>query len=880
MISARAQDSVNVTFRLDDPAHAYTRAFVPAVFNNWGPQANDSTIASDAPSAMTYDSVNGYWTKQVRLLAGQSYPYKFFYYTSQPGADFEWIQDPLNSATDGSVYSNSVLDVGDPMVFEILQKRNSTGFTTGVLAEISSSAMVASITVKANADSISALSSFNGTTGILNCNFGQGFDTSQLLLSITVSTSGGGIASWGTTAHISSEDWEKEIFYQIFPRSFRDSNGDLIGDFDGIAQELDYLQGLGVTAIWLNPITRAHSYHNYFADNFDSTDANFGSNADFTNLVKAVHAHGMKIFIDMETQYISRYHQWYLDSYMNPGSPYGSYIEYLGPNNTAPDTSAWSFWGYDGQRLTNMALDMSTPGLMAYQKRMYATWVDPNGDGKFDDGVDGFRLDHFMNDLDNTGENPQMYTAFWKPLFDTLWSINPRLCFLVEQADWGFGNDQLVNGNADAVFSIPQMFDIESFNKNTILSGISQTLTATPPGKFQFTIIENHDVDRFASVVLNDPGKLRIGAALVLTLKGVPCLYYGQEIGMQGMKGNWGSDGDDIPDREAFKWNAIVASPGTALWYKNTGPWWTNTSLHDSDGTSLEEESVDTNSIWNFYKKLIAVRKGSPALSLGNFAAINNNNANVLSFVRTYADDTTTANVAVIINLSGSPQGASLDFSSLPAAQGVNQVVDLLGYQIFAPLTSTNNASYSVSLPNYGISIIDLRPSYAVAYRAGWNLISVPILPADPRAGAIFPSAQSAAYGYISDGYVAKDTIQQAIGYWLKLDSSQTVMISGDDTGPDTIAVAAGWNLIGSAFAPIASSSIGGAPRGMSFSNPYGYGPSGYRLADSLRPGFGYWVKTSEAGELILALPSGKEAGKGAVKNHRRSDSGVQRKVK
>ena len=707
---AVSPDSVTVTFRFDDPNHSYIRVFVPGVFNNWGPQLGDGTIASDAPSLMSFDSADGYWQKQVRLQAGQSYAYKFYYYTNQSGSEYMWAPDPLNAETDGSQYGNSLFTVGDPMVFEVARKVDVTGFIRGVLAGIFSSSPLASITVIADADSFPGLNSYNASTGVLNLNFGRTYDTLQLSLNITASNNQGTVASWDTTR----ENWENEIFYQIFPRSFRDSNGDGIGDFNGIIQELDYLQQLGVTAVWLNPITRAHTYHNYFSDNFDSTDASFGSNADFTNLVKALHARGMKIFIDMETQYISRYHSWYVNSYMNPSSPYGPYIVYKGPGNTIPDSL--SFWGYDGEWLTNMVLNLRDSALLSYQKRMYASWVDPNGDGNFYDGVDGFRLDHFMDNLDGTGENPHMFTDFWKPLFDTLRSINPRLCFLAEQADWGVGLNELTNGNTDAVFSIPLMFDIQSFDKNTILGGISQTLAATPNGKYQFTIIENHDVNRFASVVGSDPGKLRIGAALVLSLKGVPCLYYGQEIGMRGVTGTWlsNNDGNDIPKREAFKWNKIVSSPGTALWYKNTGPWWTYTTLRDSDGTSLEEEQADSTSLWHYYQKLISIRKGSSALRMGSYATVNTTNANVLTFVRSYSADSTHQNIAVVINLSDTVQNANLDFTSTPVLVANSQMIDLMGSRTLAPLSTSNISSYPLSIPAYGVSIINVQPPTAL----------------------------------------------------------------------------------------------------------------------------------------------------------------------
>ena len=701
---AQGQDSVTVTFRFDDANRSFITMFVPAVFNNWGPQLSDGTIASDAPSQMLFDSAGGYWQKQVRLQVGQSYAYKFFYYANQSGSEYVWIQDPLNSGTDGSQFGNSLFTVADPMVFEVARKPDATGFIRGVRAGIFSSSPLASISVVANSDSFPGLNSYNASTGLLNLDFGRTYDTLQLSLTITAKNNQGKFASWDTPVN-----WENEVFYQIFPRSFRDSNGDGIGDFNGIAQKLDYLQNLGVTAVWLNPIMRSHTYHNYFSDTFDSTDANFGSNADFTNLVKALHARGMKIFIDMETQYISRYHPWYLDSHMNPSSAFGPYIVYRGPGNTIPDTL--SFLGYDGEWLTNMVLNLQNPGLLSYEKRMYASWVDPNGDGNFDDGVDGFRLDHFMDNLDGTGENPHMFTDFWKPLFDTLRSINPRIFFLAEQADWGIGTNELTNGNTDGVFAIPLLFDIQSFDKNTILGGISQTLAGTPPGKFQFTIIENHDVNRFASVAGNDPGKLRIGAALVLSLKGVPCLYYGQEIGMRGVGQNWdGGDGGDIPKREAFKWNRIVSSPGMALWYKNTGPWWTATSLRDSDGTSLEEEQADSASLWHYYQKLIGIRKGSIALRMGSCTTVNTTNANVLTFVRSYGADTTHQNIAVTVNLSNAAQNAILDFTPLPSLVANSRMIDLMGSHSLATLSSSTISSYPLSIPAYGVSIIDIQP--------------------------------------------------------------------------------------------------------------------------------------------------------------------------
>ncbi len=256
LLYAQSPDSVAVTFRLDDPNHSYVRAFVPAVFNNWGPQLTGGSIAPDAPSLMSFDSTGGYWQKQVWLQVGQSYSYKFFYYTNQSGSAYTWIQDPLNSATDSSGFNNSMVTVADPMVFEVGRKADTTGFIRGVLAGIFSSSPLASISVIVNSDLFPGLSSYDTSTGVLNLDFGRTYDTTQLSLNITARNILGNDTSW--VKLYSPENWENEVFYQIFPRSFRDSNGDEIGDFNGIKQELDYLQKLGVTAVWLNPITRAH----------------------------------------------------------------------------------------------------------------------------------------------------------------------------------------------------------------------------------------------------------------------------------------------------------------------------------------------------------------------------------------------------------------------------------------------------------------------------------------------------------------------------------------------------------------------------------------------------------------------------------------------
>jgi alpha-amylase len=181
--------------------------------------------------------------------------------------------------------------------------------------------------------------------------------------------------------------------------------------------------------------------------------------------------------------------------------------------------------------------------------------VDPDKNGNFEDGVDGFRIDHMMSDLDWKGKITGLFTDLWKPLFDELKGINPGIQIMGEQANWGaeYGLEYYEEGGLDMVFAFSMNMAIKSFDKRQIINKYDSTLLLTPEDKYQVIFIENHDMQRFASAAGNHPGKMKIGAAFNLLLKGVPSIYYGQEIGMTGNIGSFGiSDGNHIPIREAF----------------------------------------------------------------------------------------------------------------------------------------------------------------------------------------------------------------------------------------------------------------------------------------------------------------------------------------
>ena len=445
-----------------------------------------------------------------------------------------------------------------------------------------------------------------------------------------------------------------EVIYHVFVRSFYDSNGDGIGDLNGLRIKLDYLQELGITSLLLLPVCKSDYYHNYFSGDFYSIDPEYGTMKDYIQLVKEIHRRGMKIYIDMETQYVTDDHPWFADSYKNPSSRYSRYILYRDSANTEPEPILYLnlslLTGYDHTTRKVATVNLLNKDVREYNRKLYSYWVDPDKDGKFDDGADGFRLDHMMDDLDHKHKLTHLFRDFWEPLFAYVKKINPRVKFIAEQADGGFGFEYFQHG-VDRVSSFVMQYAISSFDKNILQRFADTIFLNTPVKNDQLIFIENHDLKRFATAVENNPAKMKTGAALNLLIGGVPSIYYGQEIGMKGKNaaGKYGpNDGNDIPIREAFEWYSSINGKGMATWYRN-GPWWDDTNLRADDGISLEEERKDPHSLFNFYKKMIGLRRSNPVFFKGRYETLENDNKDVFSFLR---EDDKTA-VIVAVNFSG-----------------------------------------------------------------------------------------------------------------------------------------------------------------------------------------------------------------------------------
>ncbi len=493
-----------------------------------------------------------------------------------------------------------------------------------------------------------------------------------------------------------------EVFYQIFIRSFRDSNGDRIGDLGGIQDKLGYLRDLGVTSILLTPINPSPFYHNYFGSSFEGIDSDYGDLDSYRSLVKAIHARGMKIYLDQEIQYAAQDHPWWRQSLGKPGSRYSHFILYNAPGNTQPESGVFGITVapmYTGEKVGIVTVNLLDSLTQQYFRNLFVSLIDPNHDGRFEDGVDGLRIDHMMDDLDMKGKLTNLFTRFWAPIFAQARAANPRIRIIAEQYDWGYGEDFLTRGGADMVFAFPLRNAIVSLKRDSIAQAITQTNERTPPGKAQLLFIENHDMNRFASEMEGDPRKERIGAALNLLLEGTPLIYYGQEIGMKGRQNKtWGTDANDIPVREAFEWTRRADTAGTAAWYRNTGAWWTDRYAKDDDGVSVEEEARDPASLLSFYRRLLALRRTRPELVSGDERVVATDRKDVLAVLRTLEEHAS----VLLVNLADTAATVGLQRDSLPEILFGPRMKDLLSGQA----EGTGEDTLRVHLLPFGVKLL------------------------------------------------------------------------------------------------------------------------------------------------------------------------------
>ncbi len=527
--------------------------------------------------------------------------------------------------------------------------------------------------------------------------------------------------------------WQTAVIYQVYPRSFQDSNADGVGDLPGIERRLDYLVQLGITAVWISPFYPSPmADFGYDVADYTAVDPLFGTLADFDSLLAAIHARGLKLILDFVPNHTSDRHPWFLASRSARTDPKRDWYLWRdpasdgGPPNNWPSNFGGSAWTLDpttGQYYCHSFLPQQ-PDLNWHnpdvRQAIYAAlkfWLDK--------GVDGFRMDVLwllIKDplFRDNPPNPD-YTGG-----NTLWSVLPkytanqpethRIVAAMRALLDSYPGQRLLIG--EIYLPIPDLIPYYGtpaqpeaqlpFNFHLILSpwqapAIAQLIRAyeasLPPGAWPNWVLGNHDQHRLATRI--GAAQARTAAVLILTLRGTPTLYNGDELGLPDAlipdseirdpaelrQPHLGLGRD--PERSPMPWdwseNAGFTAPGIPTWLPLIQNW---------PAFTVQGETEDPHSILTLYRTLLTLRRASPALTGGPVSDVSATDA-VLSYTRT--------NLQIHLNLTDTPQPVAhpnatliltsyLDQSNIPLHSGYilrpNEAI-ILHLQAEDPLTDT-----------------------------------------------------------------------------------------------------------------------------------------------------------------------------------------------
>ncbi len=454
------------------------------------------------------------------------------------------------------------------------------------------------------------------------------------------------------------------VFYEVFVRSFADSNGDGVGDLPGLISKLDYLNDgdpkstgdLNVDALWLMPIFASPSYHGYDVTDYETIQPAYGTEADFSRLIAEAHRRGMKVILDLPINHTSTENTWFKEADGSTAAPKRDWYVWRGddPHWTTPWGNGNATWHkgksgyYYGVFWGGMPdLNLRNPAVRAEVARITKLWLDR--------GVDGFRLDATRHLIENGAADAQVDTTethdFLKELSAAVRKANPQALLVGE--NWTdaeriaryYGSAAKVAGGDE----LPMSFDfpLASAILSSLKAGDPEAIQAAldaraklyPKGALDGTFLTNHDMIRIATELTNDPARLKLAAAILLTLPGTPFVYYGEELGLQN-----GPGGQDELKRTPMPWDASATGGFT------TGkPWQGLAPGHER--ANVAAQSADPNSLLSTYRLLIRARHRSNSLRYGTMERVKppGQLAAVLSYLLRYEG----AHSLVVHNLSG-----------------------------------------------------------------------------------------------------------------------------------------------------------------------------------------------------------------------------------
>ncbi len=505
--------------------------------------------------------------------------------------------------------------------------------------------------------------------------------------------------------------WDGALFYEIFVRSFYDSDGDGQGDLPGLIERLDYLNDgdpatsddLGVTGLWLMPVFDSASYHGYDVIDYRTVNPDYGTNDDFRRLVDEAHRRGIRVVVDLVLNHTSDQHPWFLDSASGPDAAHRDWYiwsetdpGYLGPLGQPvwhPKNGAYYyalFW--DGMPDLNLENARVTDEL--YDVARF--WLQEMG-------ADGFRLDaaRYLIEEGDLQENTAA-THDWLGRFHAFTrSIDPQMLTVGEVWDVSDLVSTYVGDELDLAFEFSLskaiLISVNEDRVTPLASAMKEIQRLYPKGGYA-TFLTNHDQNRVMDQLGRDPVRARLAATLLLTLPGTPFVYYGEEIGMTGSK-------PDERIRTPMQW---TSSPQAG--FGSGTPWEPVNEGYET--TNVEEQTTDPGSLLSHYRSLIALRRTHPALGFGDYLPVDSADSRVYAFLRQVPGE----QLLVIVNLGPNPAADyGLSLRNGPLAPGTYTATDLLAAARAVSLTVDAGGSFGgyqprAELPGQSALILHLVP--------------------------------------------------------------------------------------------------------------------------------------------------------------------------
>jgi len=528
--------------------------------------------------------------------------------------------------------------------------------------------------------------------------------------------------------------WQHAVFYELYPRSFADSNNDGVGDLKGIASKLDYLKELGVDAIWITPCFPSPQVDfGYDVADYKDIDPMYGTLKDFDLLASEAKKRGIRILLDLVVNHTSDQHPWFVDSRSSRNSAHRDWYIWHDGKNGGPPNNWNSLFGGPAWKL-----DPKTG--QYYYHYFYAAQPDLNWRNPvvkdaildvtrwwYERGVSGFRLDAVdtLFEDPNLQDNPVLpgKNVYRDPnekdkYNNKLPEVHDAMRELRKVADQ-YGAVLIGETYTDDIQELKQYYgphDDEVQMPMDMMLGLIDKLSA-PDFRKQIALVEaagvwptyvlnNHDnarsYDRYGDGKHNE-AIAKLMAALYLTLRGTPIMYYGEELGMKTTpparredvkdpigKLGWPKEKGRDGERTPMQWNT-----GVNAGFSETKPWLPVPPTYKTHNAA--SESANPDSILAFYKKLLALRHTNSALLDGKYVPLNENDPNVLSYLRQYKDQT----VLVALNMSGKAQEVPFDLAKYGITQG--KVTPLLTSGTISGQTS------QLVLPPYAVYIGEIK---------------------------------------------------------------------------------------------------------------------------------------------------------------------------